>query len=246
MINEQDIALIEKYLFGKCSEEEKTAFEQHLKNNKEFADEVNFMRDLKISSREFGKNELRSKLKIIAQNYKANEIKQNSSLKNYLAIAASIAVFIGIAALLYMLNSKNINDTNNIAGLKDTTNSTALNRLIESSAINTKMVNINSIEGAFGYVQTDSIVTNKFPVLVIHSEKYANTYLYRDTLFLFLPTEDNLSFYSLSEQPNILCFSQEKESFYYIELKKGMKLTPIKKVDDNEVVNRIKKFVEKN
>lgn len=245
MINERDIELIEKYLFGKLSEEEKYAFDKRIETDKEFVNELDFMRDLKISSSELGKTELRNKLKAVAINYKSNENNKNSSLKTYLAIAASIAILVGIATLLYFLNIKDKKNTDNIAGLNDSINTIEVKQIIESLATNTKLVNINSVDGNFGYAQTDSLVTYKFPVLIIPSEKYANSYLYRDTLFLFLASAETPHFYSLSEQSIFLYLSLEKESLYYVELKKDTKLTSIKKVDDIEVINRIKTFLEK-
>ena len=238
MINEQDIELIEKYLFGKLSEKEKTAFEQRLKNDKEFANEVDFMRDLKISSREFGREELKNKLKKIAHEHKAIEIKQNTGIRTYLAIAASIIVVIGIAALFYWTPSKN--NSNNIAGLSG--DSIEVNRIIANSAGGTKYFNINTVSDGYGYAETDSSAGNKLPVLIIHSDKYSNHYLFRDTLFLFLSSGDSLRFCSFTEQSNLLYFSQGKELFYFVELKKDMKLASIKKIDDKEVIYKIKKL----
>lgn len=241
MINEQDIELIEKYLFGKLSEQEKTAFEQRLKNDKEFANEVNFMSDLKISSREFGREELKNKLKKIAHEHKVIGIKQNPGIRTYLAIAASIIVVIGIAALFYWTPSKN--NSNNIAGLSG--DSIEVNRIIANSAGGTKYFNIKSAGDGYGYAETDSSAGNKLPVLIIHSDKYNNHYLYRDTLFLFLSSGDSLRFCSFSGQSNLLYFSQGKELFYFIELKKDLKLTLIKKIEDGELVNKIKKIIGK-
>ena len=240
MINEQDIELIEKYLFGKLSEQEKAAFEQRLKNDMELAEEVDFMRDLKISSSEFGREELKNKLKKIAHEYKAIEIKQNPSIRTYLAIAASIIVVIGIAALFYWTPSKN--NSNNIAGLAG--DSIEVNRIIANSAGGTKYFNINTVGDGYGYAETDSSAGNKLPVLTIHSDKYNNQYLYRDTLFLFLSSGDSLHFYSFG-QSNLLYFSQGKELFYFVGLKKDMKLALIKKVEDKEVVDKIKKIIGK-
>lgn len=242
MINEQDIELIEKYLFGKCSEQEKAAFELRLKNDKEFADEVDFMRDLKISSSEFGRGGLKNKLKKIAHEHKAIEIKQKNGIMTYLAIAASLIVVIGIAALFYWTPSKN--NSNNIAGLS--ADSIEVSRIIANSAGSTKYFNINSVGDGYGYAVTDSSAGNKLPVLTIHSDKYNNHYLYKDTLFLFLPSGDNLRFYSFTEQSNLLYFSQGKDLFYSVELRKDMKLTPTKKVEDTEVINKIKKVIDKN
>lgn len=240
MINEQDIELIEKHLFGKLSEKEKTAFEQRIKDDTEFAQEVDFIRDFKICAKEFGREELRNKLKKIAEEHKAIETQQNPSIRTYFAIAASIIVVIGIAALFYWTPSKN--DTNSMAGLSG--DSTEVNRIITNSAGSTKYFNINPVGDGYGYAETDSSAGNKLPVVIIHSDKYNNQYLYRDTLFLFLQGGDSLRFCSFTEQSNLLYFSQGNELFNYVELKKEAKLASIKKVEDKEVVDKIKKVFE--
>lgn len=243
MISEQNIRLIENYLFGKLSEHEIIAFEQRIKNDKEFADEVNFMRDLMIGSAELGKNELRNKLKIIAHDYKTNESQQKNNFKTYLAIAASVIALVGISAILYFMQSPNGKDANNIADLQnDTINE--VNKIIANSSTNTKFYNVNQPDGGFGFAEADSLST-KLPVLTVTSSKYQNNYLYRDTLFLFLPSEDSLRFCSFPEQSNLLYFEQGKGNIYFIELKKGKKLGLIMPVDDKEVMNKIKKGFDK-
>lgn len=223
MITEKDIELIEKQLFGKLSDEEKNTFEQRIKSDIEFAREVNFIRDLKVSAKELKRGELKDKLKKIASEYKSSELKNKSRPRGYLAIAASVAVIIGIAVLFHRMQQKNKND------ITETTEA-EINQMIADSADKTRNFEITQIGKGYGYAETDSSFSNKLPVLIIHFGKYANHYLYRDTLFLFSPESDSLQFFSLSEEPDMLYFTADK-LFYVIELKGDRKIYPVKTVE---------------
>ena len=238
MITEKDIELIEKHIFGKSSEQEKNIFEQRIKDDKEFAQEVAFIRDLKISSREFGREELKNKLKKIAHEHKSDGTKQNPGFRTYFAIAASIVAVIGIVSLLYWTQSKN--DTKNIAGLLG--DSIEVNRIIANSVGSTKYFNIISVGSGYGYAETDSSANNKLPVLIIASDKYIHQYLYKDTLFLFLQSAHDIHFFSFNQQPNLLYFSHGNDVYYYVELKTESKIHPIKRLVDKEVIEKIRHF----
>jgi anti-sigma-K factor RskA len=57
-LNDQDIEKIEQYLLGELTREEKGQVEERIKNNSEFAEEVEFMRDVIIATQEKGKEEV--------------------------------------------------------------------------------------------------------------------------------------------------------------------------------------------
>ena len=238
MIQEKDIELVENYFFGKLTEQEKIAFEQRIKTDKLFAEEVDFIHDLKISANELGKKELRAKLKAIANNYNVNESSNTKDFKFYLAIAASVIFLLGIGSLIYLFQSKNVSEI---------TASKINNRYIEiESIINTSLINIkqytvkNITEEGMGYVQNEnSFGNNKLPVLIIKSNKYCNKYLYRDTLFLFIESTDSLQFTSLNTNPNILFFSSYKKEFFSIDVSKTDTLRPIQKISDEITIKKL-------
>jgi anti-sigma-K factor RskA len=53
-IEDRDIEMIEDYLLGRLSREDKEAIEQRMEKNSAFAEEVDFMRSLIAASREKG------------------------------------------------------------------------------------------------------------------------------------------------------------------------------------------------
>ena len=240
MISDQDIRLIEKYLFGKLSEQENIDFENRIKIDSVFSEEVDFMRDLGISAKDLGRDEMRSKLKIIAQEYKTPETKQNNNFKRYLAIAASVVVIVGITAVFYYMQSNNGKNENNIANLQnDTIN--AVNKIINASSSNTKLYPINQADNGYGFAVSDSTAI-KFPVLIVNSSIYNNHYLFRDTLFLFLQSEDSLRLCSIGRQPDLMFFEQGRGRFYFIELKKSKTLGLIMRVKDAKLIDEFNEF----
>jgi len=57
-LTDQDIEQIEQYLLGELTREEKGQVEERIKNDPEFAEEVEFMRDVILATREKGKEEI--------------------------------------------------------------------------------------------------------------------------------------------------------------------------------------------
>jgi tetratricopeptide (TPR) repeat protein len=62
-LSDKDIEQIESYLFGELTDEERTTVEQRMKTDPEFADQVNFMRDIINVSKQKGRQHLRENLK---------------------------------------------------------------------------------------------------------------------------------------------------------------------------------------
>lgn len=238
MATEKDIELIEDYLSDKLSAEEKLAFEQRLKNEAEFADYFSFVNDLKLSSKEFRKTELKEKLKKIVSESLSSETSTNT-FKKYFAIAASVIAIVGLAAFFYWMQSKGNNGRDNVADHKSETIQ-EINKIITNSKNKTKQYSINSIGAGYGYSESDSIAENKIPVLIINSEKYNNHYLYRDTLFLFLGSEDGLQLYTIGSKPDYLYFKIQTERYYAIGLKSRPEISPIEIVKDSTLINLLK------
>jgi hypothetical protein len=238
MINENDIELIENYLSGKLTEQENIAIKNRIKNDTNFAGEVEFIRDLKISSKELGRNELRNKLQKIAADNNSGENKNN--LRTHFAIAASALVLIGLASILYFMQSKSGINENKIADLsKDTVSSKEINQLISKSVNDTKLVAINQLNDGLGFAGKDSSINNKLPLVIINSSKYNNNYIYRDTLFLFLELQQNLSFFSIGDEPNNLYFSSADKLFYSIKLLRDDKMYPLENVRDKKIIDKL-------
>ena len=61
-LEDKDIELIERYLLGEATSEEKNAVEQRLKRDQEFAEEVDFVRRVILATREKGEEIFRDKL----------------------------------------------------------------------------------------------------------------------------------------------------------------------------------------
>ena len=66
-ISEKDIEIIERYLMGELGEKELELFEQRIKTDKEFADEVFFIEDVINASKEEGRNEFKKRLKAVEE-----------------------------------------------------------------------------------------------------------------------------------------------------------------------------------
>jgi len=242
MFEEKDIEMIEKYIFGKLSEKGKDDFEQRIAADKNLAEQLEFIRDLKSSSVELGRTELKSKLKAISANQK--EIKQNvfSISKSYYAIAASVIGIIGIATIVYLMQTNRGGGETIIAEVnKDSIEVVEINSLIANASPQTKQVKVTSIDKGYGYAQMDtSALSLKMPVSTIVSQKISNKYLYRDTLFLFLSSSEIPSSFILDEKTNQLFFYSNGE-YYSIELVNDHTAHIIVKVDSQDVIDKLKK-----
>jgi len=112
-LSDQDIEQIERYLLGELTDEERTALEQRMKTDPEFADEVSFMRDIINVSKQEGRQHLREHLKKAEQKEAAKieaEINQETEAEKkwnktnfinrrnwiYWATAAAAAIFVGL------------------------------------------------------------------------------------------------------------------------------------------------------
>jgi len=75
-LKDKDIEKIEDYLLGKLPREEEQALEQRMKNDPEFAGEVDFMRSLIMASQEKGEEkfeELREEMGLEEENPESNK-----------------------------------------------------------------------------------------------------------------------------------------------------------------------------
>ncbi len=64
-ISEKDIEIIERYLLGECEEKEVDAINQRIEIDKEFADEIRFMKAVINGSKEEGRNDYKERLKTV-------------------------------------------------------------------------------------------------------------------------------------------------------------------------------------
>jgi tetratricopeptide (TPR) repeat protein len=116
-ISDQDIELIERYLSGELDSKEEETVEERIKTDKEFAEELDFMRDVMSASQKEGREEFREKLSAIGkglfenlENKADTEMKENSdSVKKlplhrrrliYYASALAAAIIVGIFIFL--------------------------------------------------------------------------------------------------------------------------------------------------
>ena len=94
MITEQEIEKIEKYLDGSLSEIEIIEIKSRIQNDKEFANEVEFIKNLKFAAFQEGRKELRYRVKTIIDT--SNVPKQSiikEFIKNFLNLRDQIAQY---------------------------------------------------------------------------------------------------------------------------------------------------------
>ncbi|MFP4048299.1 MAG: hypothetical protein ACLFT4_11145 [Bacteroidales bacterium] len=112
-LSDKDIEQIERYLLGELTEEGKTTLEHRIKNDPEFAQQLNFMRDVMNVSKQKGREQLKQNLKKAEKKEAAGieeKISQSANTKKthnkthhitlrnwfYWVPAAAAAIFIGL------------------------------------------------------------------------------------------------------------------------------------------------------
>jgi hypothetical protein len=100
MINQEDTDLIDLYVTDKLTGESLDAFNKRVKTDEEFAKEVEFMMMATGAIKEYGRDELRSKIRSIAA--KKGNKKQRSKRKMYWSIAASLLLLLGLSGVYYL------------------------------------------------------------------------------------------------------------------------------------------------
>jgi len=101
MINQKDIDLIDLYLNNKLKGASLDSFNNRVKNDPEFAAEVEMMQKISGGIKDYCREQLRSKLKTLAA--KQGNKKQISKRILYWSIAASLLVLIGLSGVYYAL-----------------------------------------------------------------------------------------------------------------------------------------------
>ena len=102
MIEQKDIDIIDQFLNDKLNGEALLAFNNRVKSDTEFAEELELMKNISAGIKNYGRQELKNKLKSIAK----KERKQKSKQIIYWSIAASFLLLIGISGYFYFINSK--------------------------------------------------------------------------------------------------------------------------------------------
>jgi hypothetical protein len=102
MINRKDIDLIDQYLHDKLEEESLLSFNNRVKTDPEFAEELDLMRKFSAGIKDYGRRELRNKLKTIASKNK----KHGSRKILYWSIAASLLLIVGFSGYFYLFINK--------------------------------------------------------------------------------------------------------------------------------------------
>jgi len=99
MIKHKDMDFIDRYLHHKLSGESLDFFNDRVKNDPEFAAEVELMTKINDDLKNYGRQELREKLKTIAA--KKGNRDQRSRRIVYWSIAASLLVLIGLSGVYF-------------------------------------------------------------------------------------------------------------------------------------------------
>lgn len=108
-IDEQDLELIEKYLHGKLDAPELESFENRLKADQTFAEEVNDYKGIIVGIDEYGRDRFSATVAGWEQEVKGPSKKKEGkvvSFKNYLAMAASLALLL-ISGYFLFFNQSN-------------------------------------------------------------------------------------------------------------------------------------------
>jgi len=104
MIEQKDIDLIDQFLNDKLKGEALVAFNNRVKSDTEFAEELEIMKNISVGIKNYGRQELKNKLKTIAKKERKNKSKQVI----YWSIAASFLLLIGLSGYFYFSNTKHI------------------------------------------------------------------------------------------------------------------------------------------
>ncbi len=81
-LTDRELDQIEHYLLGELTREEKEKVEERIKNDPEFAEEVEFMRDVIIATREKGKEEVDSFFRKTEQEEASEQERKTEKKKN--------------------------------------------------------------------------------------------------------------------------------------------------------------------
>jgi len=105
MIDQKEIDIIDQYLHDKLKGDALISFNIRVAADPEFAEEVELMKNISGGIKNFGRQELKNKLKTIA---KKESSKQGTKRIFYWSIAASLLVLIGFAGYFYLFNQKTV------------------------------------------------------------------------------------------------------------------------------------------
>lgn len=190
-MNENDVILIERYLDNVLADNERTDVEKRIETDREFADLLTFLRDVKVSVTYGSKKELQIKLARIAEEYERHHNQEKGStggrivrFRHY-AVAASLTAVLVIAGILLFFD----NDKPTMAEGKDLQfirNYMTANPG-KSDIADAEILPYELIEhyGSLPAHNIDSLSLGKLPVVVIRETQYENAYFLSDTLYLF-------------------------------------------------------------
>jgi hypothetical protein len=102
MIDKKDIELIDLYIKGDLRNGELDSFKKRVSGDPEFAAEVEMMKKISEGLKEYGRMELKSKLKGIASKERSKPLKKIV----YWSIAASLIILVGLSTYFYFFTAK--------------------------------------------------------------------------------------------------------------------------------------------
>lgn len=87
--------IIDAYLLGQLSEEERQAFEKVLREDPEVAEEYEFRKEMQVGLGEVQREDLRARIKAIGENPPAQQVGRKFPRSRMLMIAASVVLILG-------------------------------------------------------------------------------------------------------------------------------------------------------
>lgn len=241
MITEKDIELIDKYLSGDLSEAGQKEIELRILQDKDFAETVEFIKNLKTAAKNVGRNELKSKIEAIfdekrkerkkaigtgnvGKYFSVNNPFVEFNIRKVYAIAASLIVLI-ISAIIIVLLVQIPKSSNNMAENKtDTINASnkhAENLLRASKKIQGKNLSPVIIKSSqFGYGGESIVKPEPILIKTINDKEFTNHYLL-STNTLILLGEFNLAKIIHLYQAPLFLVLEYSGTFYHLKRIEG-------------------------
>lgn len=254
-MNEADITLIERYLDDALSDADKQKVELRLKEDSEFAEQFDFIKDLKKSIAYSKKEDFKAKLNEIAENYKAENASEKPNrnegnvaskriTKNnfrFYAVAAGLAA-VFVSVVFFVLNNSGqstrlASDKAYIQNFSDQ-NPESIS-LIEPQIFSTEKLQYqaskpDSLQNNSDLYSLAEIAPSIHSVLIIQNSDFDNAYFLSDTLYLFGDFNGSSSFFYSENNSNDV-FLKKGMEYYKFTLNKTDSISPLLKIDYNSI-----------
>ncbi len=241
MTTEKDIELIDKYLLGGLSEAGLKEIELRILQDNEFAETVEFIKNLKAATKNVGRNDLKSKIDtIIEEKRKEHEkatVAKNAgkyfsvnnrfvefNVRKIYAIAASLLILIISSTIIVLLVKIPKQNSNMVGNKTDTINSPSkqIDKILFASkkiqGLTLTPLILNSTQ--FGYGGESYIKPEPILIKTINDKEFTNHYLLSSNTLILLGEFNPIKIKHLYQAPLFLIL-EYSGTFYHLNRIEG-------------------------